>query len=699
MHAKWIPMLTFVLFSVCSVQAGNQKVLYTFTGAADGGTPAAGVIFDSAGNLYGVTQSGGIYGHGVVFQLTPSTSGAWNETVLYSFTGTTDGEEPQGGLVIDSAGNLYGTASFGGDPIAGCGTVFKLAPSTSGWTFTVLHTFLNGKDGCSPQADLQLVSDNFLLGTTAGGGAGAEGTAFGLSSSGTGYVNSAFLGTEGKYPGGLGVFLQPAFAVYGTTYLGGTPGLGNIFELAWGTSFSWGNHIELKHTFNKTSAGYFPMGNLATQYANGIRSMFGATSSGGAGGDGTIYRLTESQTQFDAWSLAVLHEFSGADGDSPWAGVVLDASGNLYGTTQWGGTDPSYAGTVFRLAPGPKNTWVHSLLYTFTGAADGAVPASGLLIDTVGNLYGTTHQGGAYHQGIVYEVPYSAAFPKPTSLTFGIQPIGTTSAAQRIALLNPTGIAIVVTNISVQGDFAISQNRCQNGIQPKTHCDVYITFTPTGTSRKPRAGSVTFTDTTFNTPQTVALSGTVPAATKTTLVASPSVSFAQQDVIFTATVAASQGTVPDGDVVVFFDGDEPLDQVALTSGTAIFDTPWLEPGHHRITAQYTGDPAFDFSSASIVEEVDKNPTVTALTSTPDPSQHGNLVTFVATVTSPTLNPPGGEVRFWDGNRSIATVSLFGSTATFTTSNLAAGPHAITAQFTGLDWWAPSTSPVVIQTVQ
>jgi uncharacterized repeat protein (TIGR03803 family) len=144
MRAKAIVVLTFLVFTVSSAQAGNQKVLYTFTGGVDGSQPyQAGVIFDPAGNLYGVTQYGGAYGKGTVFQLTPSTGGAWTETVLHSFTAGTDGQQPQGGLVIDGAGNLFGTTSGGGDRNAECGTVFELSPTDSGWTFAVLHSFTN----------------------------------------------------------------------------------------------------------------------------------------------------------------------------------------------------------------------------------------------------------------------------------------------------------------------------------------------------------------------------------------------------------------------------------------------------------------------------------------------------------------------------------------------------------------------------
>jgi uncharacterized repeat protein (TIGR03803 family) len=401
MRARSIVVLTLLFLSISSAQAATQKVLYTFTGGLDGSQPyQAGVIFDPAGNLYGVTQYGGAYNQGTVFQLTPSPSGPWTETVLYSFMGVPDGEQPQGGLVIDGAGNLYGTTSFGGDPNSGCGTVFELSPSESGWTFTVLHAFAGGKDGCSPQADLSLYGD--IYGTTAGGGSGSQGTVFVLSTSGGNDSVGSFAKNTGMYPGGLGLFTSGGAvrAIYGTTYLGGKQQKGNIFEL------TWGNHIVAKHVFNTTNkAGYWPIGDLLTQINAGeVWMMYGTTSRGGGGGRGAVYRLTESQASYDVWELSVLHVFSGSDGDSPWAGVVLDAAGNLYGTTQWGGPEGSNAGTVFKLTPGAKKKWTQTVLYSFTGGADGSVPTSGVVLDNAGNLYGTTVSGGAYNQGVVYEV-------------------------------------------------------------------------------------------------------------------------------------------------------------------------------------------------------------------------------------------------------------------------------------------------------
>lgn len=693
MRAKAIVALIFLLSFLSSSQAGTQKVLYTFTGGLDGGQPLqAGVIFDPSGNLYGVTQYGGAYGQGTVFQLIPNPSGAWTETVLHSFSGGPDGSQPQGGLAIDGAGNLYGTTSWGGDPSAGCGTVFKLSPSNSNWTLTVLHAFTNGQDGCSPQADLFL-SYGYPLGTTAGGGSGSQGTFFSLPTSGGERV-WPLRGTNGEFPGGLGFF---TWGTYGTAYFGGAQQAGTIFEVGWGTN------IATKHTFSTTNTmGYWPIGDLATQVIAGpagpLGIMYGVTSWGGIGPYGTVYQLKESQSTFDVWTISVLHSFSGPDGGSPWAGVVLDAAGNLYGTTQWGGPDPGYSGTVFKLTPGAKNSWTHKVLYSFTGGIDGGDPTSGVVLDTAGNLYGTTNKGGAYNQGVVYEVVNTTAAVEPASLTFGPQPLHTTSPPQLISLFNNSPIPITVTGVSFQGNFAASTNGCQGEVQPASHCDVYVTFTPTGSGTAPRTGAITFADTAFNSPQSAQLSGTVPYPSKTVVTTSGSPSFVGQSVTFTATVTSTRGPIPDGELVTFYDGTTAFGSAGLTSGTAAFSTSSLSAKSHTIKATYSGDAEIVPSAGSVAQVVDQYATTTTLNSSPNPSTHGQAVTFTATVTSagPT---PTGKVSFKDGTTGIGTVTLSGGVATLIKSNLSVGTHAITAGYPGDAASAKSTSSVLDQEVQ
>ena len=393
MQAKSLVVLTFLLFSISMRLAGTQKVLYTFTGGLDGGQPMAGVIFDRAGNLYGVTQYGGAYNQGTVFELTPSPDGTWTETVLYSFTGGSDGGIPQGGLATDGV-NFYGTTAYGGTDNDSCGTFFVVWQN-EGVHFEVLHTFndLTG-DGCQPESDVS-VGGYWTYGTTAYGGRrnGEPGTVFAYSQGD--YEAWPCPGNAAWYPTGLSLFGN---SIYGTAYLGGKQGQGNVFELS-------SSRIRAKHVFTSKSEekqGDNPVGNLATQVnGNGVRIMYGANGGGGSGNQGTVYQLPEVKNE-DRWAISVLHSFSGSDGAYPGAGVVLDAAGNLYGTTMQGGTGNS--GTVFKLTPGAKNKWTETLLYNFTGAADGGNPAGSLVLDSAGNIYGTTSQGGAYNQGVVYEV-------------------------------------------------------------------------------------------------------------------------------------------------------------------------------------------------------------------------------------------------------------------------------------------------------
>ena len=392
MRPKAIAVLTFLLFSISNGQAATLKVLHTFKGGLDGAGPYAGVIFDSAGKLYGVTEAGGIYGQGTVFRLTHSLS-AWNKKVLYNFTGGTDGNQPIGGLAIDEAGNLYGTASAGGDPSAQCGTVFKLTRSGSSWIFTVLHTFIGGNDGCAPGSNLRYAGGG-LYGTTVSGGSANHGTVFSLPTSGGNDFVSPFLSTIGNQPwGGINSW------GYGTTYAGGSQGRGTVYELV------YGHHLAVKHTFTLLGkAGYYPLGDLLNVNVNGVGTMYGTTFAGGVGFHGTAYQLTASPYQYDVWLIHVLHSFSGPDGESPGAGLTADSAGNLYGTTIWGGADPGLSGTVFKLTPGANNTWTHTLLHSFTGGKDGGAVYSGVVLDNAGNVYGTTLKGGASQAGVVYEV-------------------------------------------------------------------------------------------------------------------------------------------------------------------------------------------------------------------------------------------------------------------------------------------------------
>src|ERR1039457_6417121 len=361
---------------------GNETVLHTFTGGADGGEPYAGVIRDSAGNLYGTTRYGGIaYSYsGVGDKLDP----AGNETVRYSFPSPADGSYPSpGGVIRDSAGNLYGTTELGGQ--AGAGVVYRLDPSGNE---TVLYTFTGGADGSEPVAGVIRDSAGNLYGTTQRGGAtggfAVSGVVYKLDPAGNETVLYTFAGgADGSGPW-AGVIRDSAGNLYGTTQRGGTAGFGVVYKLD-----PSGNETVL-YTFTGGADGSGPIAGVIRDSAG---NLYGTTYGGGTASRGVVYKLDPAGHQ------AVLYTFTGgADGGYPWAGVIRDSAGNLYGTTNGGGT--ASRGVVYKLDPAGHQT----VLYTFTGGADGGYPWAGVIRDSAGNLYGTTLGGGRAGAGVVYKL-------------------------------------------------------------------------------------------------------------------------------------------------------------------------------------------------------------------------------------------------------------------------------------------------------
>ena len=364
--------------------AGQETVLYSFTGGADGGWPYAGVIRDSAGNLYGTTSAGGTARAGVVFKL--DTAG--NETVLYNFTGGTDGGAPIAGVVRDSAGNLYGTA--GGGIVSacqrGCGVVYKL--DTAGRE-TVLYTFTGGADGANPSEGVIGDSAGNLYGTTSGGGLANAGVVYKLDKAGHETVLYSFTGgADGGSPF-KGVIRDSEGNLYGTASSGGTPCCaGVVFKV------SASGQETVLYTFTGGTGGSYPNGVIRDSAGN----LYGTTGGGGTANVGMVYMLDAAGQE------TVLYGFPGpADGSCPQAGVIRDSAGNLYGTTVSGGL--GNGGVVYKLDAKGHET----VLYSFTGGADGggtggAGPWAGVIRDSAGNLYGTTGGGGQYNYGVVYKL-------------------------------------------------------------------------------------------------------------------------------------------------------------------------------------------------------------------------------------------------------------------------------------------------------
>jgi uncharacterized repeat protein (TIGR03803 family) len=354
-----------------SAQAQTETVLYSFQGGNDGAMPSAGLLMDTSGNLYGSTYMGGgsgcdlELGCGTVFELPSGGS----ETVLHAFAGSPDGAWPSAAVIADKAGNLYGTTSQGGTD--NDGTVFEVS---AGGTETVLES-LAGKKGADPAAPLIADKKGNLYGTTSAGGAHHAGTVFRIAPDGKENVLYSFTGgTDGAAPI-AGLLADEAGNLYGTTSAGGADNHGTVFEVA-----PDGSETVLYSFTGEKDGGYPAAGLIADAAGN----LYGTTETGGAGHIGTVFELATDGTE------SVLHSFSykNDDGEYPWASLVMDSAGDLFGTTKGGGKYDS--GAVFEVAADGTETVMHS----FAGGSDGADPVAPLIIDTAGNLYGTTELGG-----------------------------------------------------------------------------------------------------------------------------------------------------------------------------------------------------------------------------------------------------------------------------------------------------------------
>jgi len=411
-------ILTMVLFgTVTHAAAEDDIVLHSFkNNHIDGIAPYAGLIADTGGNLYGTTYSGGAYNGGTVFKLAPKSGGGWTESVLHSFGNGTDGAFPSGGLVFDKTGNLYGT-TFQGNGADDAGIVFELSPSTGGaWTETVLHVFGSGADGAKPSGSLVFDAFGNLYGTTQAGGTGSCptcGTVFELSPMvGGGWTESViytFHSLDGYSPNGS-LILDASGNLYGLTFFGGIGiGEGSAFELVQTQPGVWKKKI--LHSFGNVSAdGQEPVGGLVVDSSGnlyGTLSIGGSSTTCGDNGCGAVFELSPKGK--GNWGEKILHNFAnhGVDGYEPYAGLVLDASGNLYGSTQHGGSGGNCVdgcGTVFKLAP-KDGSWSEKVLHEFSNSGeDGYLPQAGLLVGPSGKLYGTALGGGADNSGVVFEL-------------------------------------------------------------------------------------------------------------------------------------------------------------------------------------------------------------------------------------------------------------------------------------------------------
>jgi uncharacterized repeat protein (TIGR03803 family) len=371
------------------------QVLYSFSGGNDGAQPLGALVADQDGNLYGTTVDGGAFNHGTIFKLAPDGT----ETVLHSFMGGSDGDSPVAGLIRDAAGNLFGTTS--GADGGSLGTVFKLAPDD---TLTTLYQFKGFPDGAFPVGGVVEDQAGNLYGTTREGGfdrcsASGCGTVFKVAQDGTETVLYTFCARtnckDGIYPY-AGVTFGSDGALYGTTFQGGDGC--QEFE-GCGTVFRLGvnGHEKVLHAFGSGSDGSLP--NAGVTF-DGSGNLYGTTASGGSnpscGACGVVFKIAADGTE------SVIYSFDGSGNGLPVAGLTLDAVGNLYGTRKGGGLCDA-CGTAFEIAPDGTATILHEFCQR-RKCVDGQGPFGGLIAGGDGNFYGTTDAGGAQGLGSVFRL-------------------------------------------------------------------------------------------------------------------------------------------------------------------------------------------------------------------------------------------------------------------------------------------------------
>ena len=387
-----------IMVMIQPAQAQTFNLLHTFTGGQDGAHPFAGLTLDRAGNLYGTTYGGGD-GVGAVYKLTHRSSG-WTLNSLSTLN--VGGNGPLGGVVFGPNGTLYGTTSQA-TRYGGFGTVFNLSPAATvckaalcPWIESLSYLFEGSPDGYGPgYGNLIFDQAGDIFGTTYGGG-NNYGIVYELKSSGGSWIESvlhSFLYNDGADPYN-GVIFDNAGNLYGTTWGGGSHHGGTVFELTYSAGSGWQETV--LYSFQNDSDGSGPYSGLIFD-ASG--NLYGATSTGGPGGGGTVFQLTPSDN--GVWTFSVIYSFAGAENCGPEGSLALDEAGNLYGTTVCDGANN--LGSVFELTLS-GDSWTYTALHDFTGGSDGAGLFCSVIFDANGNLYGTAADGGADAVGTVWEI-------------------------------------------------------------------------------------------------------------------------------------------------------------------------------------------------------------------------------------------------------------------------------------------------------
>jgi uncharacterized repeat protein (TIGR03803 family) len=402
-----ITLFTLIAMFSAGAFAANGNVVHVFKSSPDGGYPMAPLITDSQGNLYGTTHFGGAANMGTVFELSPNGKGNFTYTQIYSFAfGAGDAEQPDGGpLLMDGSGNLFGTTMYGGNN-GGFGAVYELSPiAGGGWSEKVIHSFpCCTLDAFYPIGGVVMDAAGNLYGASENGGTHDVGTVFKLVPDGSGGWTESILysltGNRNSGPDGAapvaGVVFDAAGNLYGTTALGGTYLNGIVFELSPGQGGTWTEKVI--HAFSGAN-GCNPAARLVVDSAHNV---YGTTSNQyvvttTCTGGGTVFRLSPSSL---GWTETALHEFSAPhDGDIP-NGIILDSDGNIYGTTVLGGS--SGDGEIYKLTPTASGPWTVTAVHSFPGGSGASLPLAGVIFGNDGMLYGTTSAYNGKGGGTVF---------------------------------------------------------------------------------------------------------------------------------------------------------------------------------------------------------------------------------------------------------------------------------------------------------
>jgi len=706
---------------------GTLTTLYSFcarSSCTDGGLPEAGLVLGADGNFYGTTLEGGASNRGTVFKITPGGT----LTTLYSFTGGTDGFSPEGGLVQAADGSFYGTTASGGLESGG-GTLFKV---TQGGTLTTLYKFTGGADGSSPYGTLAPGVNGNLFGTTIGGGANGNGTVFQITLAGTLTTLHSFTGgTDGGYII-AGLAQASDGNLYGMSEGGGYAcppysGCGTIF------SISPGGTLTTLYSFTGGADGEIPQGGLL-QATSG--TFYGTTSFGGADNVGTVFSLSvglgplvktvQRAGKVGSTVIVLGTNLTGASSVtfngtaaaftvvSPTEITAVVPAGATLGplaVTTPGGTlfsslfqvEPSISS--FLPASGGVGTVVTITGENLTGATRvsfGGIPATSFTVNSYTQITATV-PAGAVTGAIVVTTPGGTA---ASTSYFRITRNATTTSLS--SSLNPSTYGQSVTfsaQVSSTGATPTGTVEFANGSTPigeATLSGGVATFT---TNKLPAgADSITAVygaTASFLGSTSAPLSQSVMQAATATLPASSiDPSTLGQSVTLRAIVTSAYATpIPNGEIVTFYDGTAVIGTGTLdAAGAAFLSTSSLAVGSHSITATYVGDANYQPSTSPAFNQgVTRDVTTTTLSSNPNPSAHGQSVTFTATVSSsgPT---PAGLVTFMNGSSPIGKAVLSGGVATFTTTNLPVGTDSITAVYGGSTSSQGSTSAPLEQSV-